>query len=67
MEDKRYSSTILDLDPRERLVASFTSRPVLPRGKSPQYPSVSLRAGLDTVEKRKNLLLPEIDPRPSSL
>jgi hypothetical protein len=38
MGEWRYSSTILDLGTRWRRVVSFTSRPLYPRGKRPQYP-----------------------------
>jgi hypothetical protein len=45
--------------------------PALPPKKEPPEPIVQVAAwgpdsGLDAVEKRKNLSLPEIEPRPSS-
>jgi hypothetical protein len=36
----RYSSTILDLETRWRLVVRFTTLPLYPWGKRPQYPLV---------------------------
>jgi hypothetical protein len=38
MGERRYSSSILVLGIRWRLVASFTPLPIYTRGKSPQYP-----------------------------
>jgi hypothetical protein len=38
MEEKRYSSTILDLGTRWRSVVSFTPRPLHLLGKSPWCP-----------------------------
>jgi hypothetical protein len=56
MAEWSYSYTNLDLGIRQRWVVSFTSRPLYPRGKSPQYPLDRRlgrpRAGLDDIKKR---------------
>jgi hypothetical protein len=41
-------------------MVSLTPRPLYPRGKNPRYP----RAGLDDVEKRKFLILSELELEP---
>jgi hypothetical protein len=63
-----YSSTIVDLDAKWRIVASFTPRPLCPQGKSPRYPLCRRLGGSKSRSRRcgeeKNLLpLPEIEPR----
>jgi hypothetical protein len=46
-------------------VVSFTPRPLYPRGTSPRYPLDrrlgDLTAGMDNVERRKFLTLPELE------
>jgi hypothetical protein len=55
MGEWRYSSTLLDLGTRWRLVVSFMPLPLYFRRHSPQYPVdrgwVGPRAGLDETEK----------------
>jgi hypothetical protein len=57
MGEWSYSSTILDLDTRWRLVVSFTPRPLYPWERSPcthwMRDWVDRRGGLEAVEKRK--------------
>jgi hypothetical protein len=66
MGEWRYSSTILDLGIRWRLVVSFTPLLLYPRGKSPGTlwigGWVGPRVGLDAVEKKKILLPRESNP-----
>jgi hypothetical protein len=58
----------LDLGTSWKWVVSFTPRPFYPREKSPGAHWtggwVDPRAGLDDVEKRKFLTLPELELRP---
>jgi hypothetical protein len=53
----RYSSTILDLGNRCRLVVSFTLRPLYSQGKAPNINWiggwVGPKAGLEAVKERK--------------
>jgi hypothetical protein len=57
----------LDLGTGWKRLVSFTSRPLYPWGNSPQYPFDRRlgghRAGLDNVEKRKFLTLPQLELR----
>jgi hypothetical protein len=67
----RHSSTILDLSTWWRWIVRFTPRPLYP-GEIPPSSQwiggwVGPRAGLNAVEKRKILPLPEIETQPSSL
>jgi hypothetical protein len=65
-----YTSIIHDIGTRWRWVVSFTSQPLYLRGNGPPYPldrrPCGPRAGLDAMEKRKILSVPEVEPRPSS-
>jgi hypothetical protein len=71
MGEWRYTSTILDLGTRWRLVVSFKPRPLLyPRGKSPLYPLDRRLGGPQSrsgrCEDEKNLAVLGIEPWPSS-
>jgi hypothetical protein len=65
----RYSSTILDLSTNLRRVDSFTSAPLYSWRRTINTHwvggCVGPRAGLDAVEKKKNLPRPGIESGPS--
>jgi hypothetical protein len=66
---RSYSSSVLDLGIRWRRVVSSMLRTFYPEERAPGTHWirgwVGSRAGLDTVEKRRYLALPGIEPRPS--
>jgi hypothetical protein len=69
MAEWRYSSTFHDFETKRMSVISFTIPATLPPGKLSHWLRswVGSTAGLDAVEKVKNLLsLPGIEPRPFS-
>jgi hypothetical protein len=53
MKTWRYDSTILNLGTNWRWVVSFTSLPLYPRGKSPQYQLYKTQWALETLWKRQ--------------
>jgi hypothetical protein len=70
MEERRHSSTIIDLGIRWKLVASFTLWPLYPWVKIPRYPLGGRLGGPKGRSGRcrewQIWLLLKIEPRPSS-